>query len=182
MWDPGLLGLAPTSWWEPWEPPSHCGAVRTEGANGVEIPLATVAWQRVPHCRSWAGPPPTFGSPRHSSAAHWAVCCLPRRQTHKGGGQKPPWCARSGAEEVGGSPGAGAQWGCESTWRAMTGSHCQGLCSLHRKHPLGTEGPPTHMHPQVHAHIHKCPHSQSGTDTFTHTHIHSFTITQSILT
>lgn len=104
----------------------------------------TSSWQCSPRCLNWAGQPPRSGSPRHSSATHWAVCCLPHPRTHRGGGQRPPWCARSVAAGVVVIPGAGAQWGCESTLGHMTGNQCHlGLllpCDLH----LGSEDPPRH--------------------------------------
>lgn len=107
----------------------------------------TSSWQCSPRCLNWAGQPPRSGSPHHSSATHWAVCCLPHPRTHRGGGQRPPWCARSVAAGVVVIPGAGAQWGCESTFGHMTGNQCHmGLllpCDLH----LGSEDRPPHRMP-----------------------------------
>lgn len=85
-------------------------------------------WQRLvcsPRCPNWAAPPPRSGSPRRSSAARWAECCRLRPQTRRGGGQRPPSCARSAAEGAAGSPGAGARWGCVSTWAHTTRNQCQ---------------------------------------------------------
>lgn len=70
---------------KPWEPSE---AVRSWGGGGL-CPLS-LAWQHSPRCPSWAGQPPRSGSPRHSSAAHWAACCRLRLQTRRGGGQRLP--------------------------------------------------------------------------------------------
>lgn len=72
-------------------------------------------WQRSPRCPNWAGQPPRSESPRHSSVAHWVECCQLHPQTRRGGGQRPPWYARSVSEGAVGSPEADARWGCVST-------------------------------------------------------------------
>lgn len=117
---PGCPGLAPLDCLEPWEPLEtlRAGWVPLASSQWIRTPWNSysIAWQCSPHYQSWAGQPPRSGSPHRSNAVHWEEYCQLHPQTHTGGGQRPPWCVHTAAVGAAGSPGAGAQWGCVSTW------------------------------------------------------------------